>query len=137
MENSMKLTVKAITKNEVFVRNTIAAFCVDSNPSIETIGDIKTAVSEAISNCIIHAYKQKDGEINITAEISDNTLHIEISDNGCGIEDVEKAMNPHFSTEQASERAGIGFTIMDAFMDSLKVVSDKNGTTVSMNKKLA
>ena len=90
MENYMELKVKAIASNEVFVRNSVAAFCTENNPSVETIGDIKTAVSEAVSNCIVHAYKSSgEGEITVKAWIEDGSVHIDVSDNGCGIEDVD------------------------------------------------
>ena len=135
--NNMELKVKAVAENESFVRNVVASFCANENPSVETIADVKTAVSEAISNCIVHAYKGTMGEIIVKADITEKTLHIEISDNGVGIFDIEKALAPNFTTAEELERAGIGFTIMDTFMDSLKVESDAGGTNVIMTKKLA
>ena len=135
--NNMELKVKAVAENESFVRNVVASFCANENPSVETIADVKTAVSEAISNCIVHAYKGTTGEIIVKADITEKTLHIEISDNGVGIFDIEKALAPNFTTAEELERAGIGFTIMDTFMDSLKVESDAGGTNVIMTKKLA
>ena len=137
MNNNMELKVKAVAENESFVRNVVASFCANENPSVETIADVKTAVSEAISNCIVHAYKGTTGEIIVKADITEKTLHIEISDNGVGIFDIEKALAPNFTTAEELERAGIGFTIMDTFMDSLKVESDAGGTNVIMTKKLA
>lgn len=139
MENYMELKVKAIASNEVFVRNSVAAFCTENNPSVETIGDIKTAVSEAVSNCIVHAYKSSgEGEIMVKAWIEDGNIHIDVSDNGCGIEDVNKALEPYYTTAGEKERAGIGFMIMGAFMDELSVESSLScGTKVSMMKKLA
>ncbi len=138
MENYMELKVLAIAKNEVFVRNTVAAFCSEVNPSIDVIADVKTAVSEAISNCIVHAYKNGEGDIYIRANIIDGKLHIEITDNGCGINDINKAMEPYYTTEGECERAGIGFTIMNAFMDDLSVENViGGGVKVNMSKKLA
>ena len=137
MNNNMELKVKAIAENESFVRNVVASFCANENPSVETIADVKTAVSEAISNCLVHAYKGTTGEIIVKADITEKMLHIEISDNGVGIFDIEKALTPNFTTAEELERAGIGFTIMDTFMDSLKVESDAGGTNVIMTKKLA
>ena len=137
MNNNMELKVKAVAENESFVRNVVASFCANENPSVETIADVKTAVSEAISNCIVHAYKGTTGEIIVKADITEKTLHIEISDSGVGIFDIEKALAPNFTTAEELERAGIGFTIMDTFMDSLKVESDAGGTKVIMTKKLA
>ena len=137
MNNNMELKVKAVAENESFVRNVVASFCANENPSVETIADVKTAVSEAISNCIVHAYKGTTGEIIVKADITEKTLHIEISDSGVGIFDIEKALAPNFTTAEELERAGIGFTIMDTFMDSLKVESSTGGTNVIMTKKLA
>ena len=137
MNNNMELKVKAVAENESFVRNVVASFCANENPSVETIADVKTAVSEAISNCIVHAYKGTTGEIIVKADITEKTLHIEISDSGVGIFDIEKALTPNFTTAEDLERAGIGFTIMDTFMDSLKVESGTGGTNVIMTKKLA
>ena len=137
MNNNMELKVKAVAENESFVRNVVASFCANENPSVETIADVKTAVSEAISNCIVHAYKGTTGEIIVKADITEKTLHIEISDRGVGIFDIEKALSPNFTTAEELERAGIGFAIMDTFMDSLKVESGTGGTNVIMTKKLA
>ena len=138
MENYMELKINAIAENEAFVRNTVAAFAAACDPSVETLGEIKTAVSEAISNCIVHAYKNQGGEIVVFASLKGNDLHIGISDEGVGIPDIEKARQAYYTTESQSERAGIGFTIMEAFMDKLDVVSnEKGGISVYMDKKLA
>lgn len=135
--NYMELKVSAIAENEAFVRNTIAAFCTPLNPSVVVLGDIKTAVSEAVSNCVIHAYKRQGGEITVNAEIEGERLHICITDHGCGIADIEKAKLPRFSTEPDGERAGIGFTIMEAFMDDMSVKNNPSGgVSVDMYKKL-
>ena len=138
MDNFMELKVNAVAENEAFVRNTVAAFCASADPSAEMIGDIKTAVSEAISNCIVHAYKNKGGNATVRAALSDGWVHIEITDCGGGITDIAKAREAYFTTDEAGERAGIGFTIMEAFMDRLKVENnDKGGLSVFMDKKLA
>ena len=138
MDNFMELKVNAVAENEAFVRNTVAAFCAEADPSAEMIGVIKTAVSEAISNCIVHAYKNKGGVAVIKATLSDGAVHIEITDNGGGIADIEKAREAYFTTDAAGERAGIGFTIMEAFMDELRVENNAaGGLSVFMDKKLA
>lgn len=138
MKNYMELKVNAVAENEAFVRNTVAAFCASSNPSIETIGDVKTAVSEAVSNCIVHAYANKGGDIRVKAELNDGSVFIEIEDSGKGIADIRQAMETYFTTESESERAGIGFTIMGTFMDKLEVKNnDLGGLSVFMSKKLA
>lgn len=138
MENFMELKVNAMPENEAFVRNAVAAFCTPVDPSVETIGDIKTAVSEAVSNCIVHAYKNKGGVICVKAKLRDKSLHIEIVDNGNGITDIPKALETYYTTDCDGERAGIGFTIMETFMDKLIVVNNaEGGLSVSMEKKLA
>lgn len=138
MENFMELKVKALPENEAFVRNTVAAFCTPADPSAEMLGDVKTAVSEAVSNCIVHAYGNKGGLIRVKASLSESTLHIEIIDNGGGITDIKKAREAYYTTDSAGERAGIGFTIMEAFMDGVEVVNnDEGGLSVFMEKKLA
>ena len=109
MDNFMELKVNAVAENEAFVRNTVAAFCAEADPSAEMIGDIKTAVSEAISNCIVHAYKNKGGVAVIKATLSGGAVHIEITDNGGGIADIEKAREAYFTTDAAGERGGKGF----------------------------
>lgn len=138
MDNYMELKVNAVIENEAFVRNTVAAFAASCDASIEVLGDIKTAVSEAISNCIVHAYKNRGGEIVVKATLSDNQLHIGIIDGGVGIPDIKKAREAYYTTATSGERAGIGFTVMEAFMDKLDVVgNEKGGISVFMDKKLA
>jgi len=134
MKNYMKLIVNSAPFAEALTRSTVAAFCAPLNPTIDQISDIKTAVSEAVTNCIVHGYDGKEGEIYIEADIVDGVLHITITDYGVGIEDIEKAKEPFFSTKVSEERTGMGFTVMESFMDSLEVLSDKNGTTVKMSK---
>lgn len=138
MRNTMFLKVPALSKNEAFVRNTIAAFCVDLNPTIDQLDDIKTAVSEAITNCVVHAYGEEKGDIDIFVEIVNSNVHIRITDFGKGITDISKATTQYFSTDESGERAGIGFTVMQSFMDEMTVENNKDGkgVTVSMRKNL-
>lgn len=133
--NEMKLTLTSRSSNESFARVAVAAFAAQLDPTVEEIGDIKTAVSEAVTNCIVHAYKETLGPIYITVGIFENRkVRIKIRDVGCGIEDVEKAMEPLFTTG-GEERAGLGFAVMESFTDNLKVRSRKDkGTTVTMEK---
>ncbi len=134
-----KFTIKFPSKsnNESFARTVVSAFAAQLDPTIEEISDIKTAVSEAVTNCIVHAYKNTVGEIYITCEQFDSGLvRIKIRDKGCGIEDVKKAMEPLYSSGDG-ERAGLGFSVMESFMDGLRVSSRLgHGTTVTMKKIL-
>ena len=137
MNNNMSLKFDAISQNERFARSAVAAFCVENNPSLETINDIRTAVSEAVTNCIVHAYGKEKGEILIEANINNNLLTIKISDYGKGIVNVDEALQDFYTTRVEEERSGLGFTIMDTFMDSLKVESVVgSGTTVILTKNL-
>ena len=133
--NEMKLTLTSRSSIESFARVAVAAFAAQLDPTVEEIGDIKTAVSEAVTNCIVHAYKETLGPIYITVGIFENRkVRIKIRDVGCGIEDVERAMEPLFTTG-GEERAGLGFAVMESFTDNLKVRSRKDkGTTVTMEK---
>lgn len=134
MKNYFKIQLPAIGENEAFARNLISSFVLTLSPTIEEINDLKTAISEAVTNCVVHAYEKKDGIINISAELNENTLSVTISDFGKGIQDVEKAKMPMYSSG-GDERSGMGFTIMETFMDSLEVTSTLGkGTTVSMSK---
>ena len=128
----------AKSANEGFARACVAAFAAQLDPTIEEINDIKTAVSEAVTNCIVHAYKEKIGKIYITAELTaDNVITVKIRDTGCGIDNVEKAMEPLYTTV-GGERAGLGFAVMQSFMDAVKVRSVVGkGTTVRMRKKIS
>ena len=140
MENYMKLSLLAIGENECFARNAVAAFALYLNPTLSELSDIKTAVSEAVTNCIVHAYeKDAQGEIVIEckAEKENNLLHISVADNGLGIEDVEKAVLPFYTTLENDERSGMGFTIMQTFMSEFLLKSEKGkGTVVEMSKKI-
>lgn len=140
MTNKMNLKMLAISKNESFARNVVAGFCVEANPTIEIINDVKTAVSEAVTNSIVHAYTGIDGEnyITINCMIVDKMLIIEISDKGIGIDNVDEALSDFYTSKPDEERSGLGFTIMRSFMDSLEVQSVPDvGTTIKMTKKLA
>lgn len=136
--NEMKITFLSKSANESFARTAVSAFAAQLDPTVEEITDIKTAVSEAVTNCIVHGYGNQVGKINLKARIlEDAVLEITISDRGKGIEDVAAAMTPLYTTCTTGERAGMGFTIMETFMDKLKVTSKVGkGTTVKLKKKL-
>lgn len=133
--NKMELKFLSKSQNESFARTVVAAFAAQLDPTIEEIADIKTAVSEAVTNCIIHGYENKIDYIILKAEIEGNKLIVEVIDNGVGIEDVEKAMEPLYTTKPDEDRSGMGFTVMQTFMDELEVESEKGkGTRVKMVK---
>ena len=140
--NEMKLRLPAISINESVCRSTISAFLAALDPTVEELGDIRLAVSEAVTNCIVHAYKDlpsgEAGNIYISVRLyNTREVSIEISDNGCGIENVEEAMKPMFTTGDGSERCGMGFLVMESFTDLLSVKSKLGkGTTVLMRKFL-
>ena len=138
VNNKFSMTFLSRSSNESFSRACISAFALQLDPTLEEINDIKTAVSEAVTNCIVHAYKNKLGTIYITAElIEPNTVKIKIREKGCGIENVEKAMEPLYTTV-GGERAGLGFAVMQSFMDKMSVRSSVGkGTTVTMYKKIS
>lgn len=138
IKNKFKMTLSARSSNESFARACVSAFAAQLDPTLEEINDIKTAVSEAVTNCIVHAYKEKIGDIYITAELlEDNSIRIKIRDKGCGIENIEKAMEPLYTTV-GGERAGLGFAVMQSFMDCIKVNSKLGkGTTVTLIKKIS
>lgn len=136
--NKFSMNFMSRSANEGFARASIAAFAAQTDPTLEEINDIKTAVSEAVTNCIVHAYPEGIGKIYITADITaDRVLRIKIRDTGCGIENVDKAMEPLFTTV-GGERAGLGFAVMQSFMDSIRVSSKPaKGTTVFMTKRIS
>ncbi len=143
MKNYMKLEIAAIGENEGFARSAVAAFALSLNPSLTELSDIKTAVSEAVTNCIVHAYNGGSTQQKIYIECSTDTneargtLHIRITDQGCGIEDVDRALTPFFTTLADEERSGMGFTIMQTFMNDFSVSSERGkGTQVRMSKKI-
>lgn len=135
--NEFKMTVDSRSINESFARVVVSAFVSPLDPTLEELADLKTAVSEAVTNCIVHAYKNTYGKIYITGVISDNnSIKLTIRDRGCGIDDIDKAMTPLFTTGEG-DRAGLGFTVMESFCDTVRVRSkiDK-GTTVILTKKI-
>lgn len=133
--NEMQVEFDGIGENEGFARVVVAAFVSQLNPTLEELGDIKVAVSEAVTNAIIHGYEKTRGKVRIHAKLQENRLIIQIMDSGKGIDDVEKAMEPLFTTKPEEERSGMGFSFMEAFMDELKVESRPGeGTTVTMVK---
>ena len=135
--NEMKLTIKAISINEGFARSTVSAFCVGANLSLDELTEIKTAVSEAVTNCVVHAYPNKDGDIKICAKITPNKIYISVSDEGVGIDNLEKAIEPFYTTKPEEERSGMGFTVMESFMDKVELKRNKkNGVTVYMEKNI-
>lgn len=137
MRNEMEITFDALSSNEGFARVAVVSFIANLNPTLEEISDIKTGVSEAVTNSIIHAYDNNQGKVTIKCMQENYVLHITIVDYGKGIEDVEKAMEPLFTTSQDLERSGMGFSFMEAFMDDLEVESTPGkGTTVRMIKKI-
>lgn len=140
--NDMKLRLPAISVNEAVSRSVISAFVAELNPTVEELGDLRCAVSEAVTNCIVHAYRglpsDEVGYIYISVRLYDNReVSVEISDNGCGIEDLDLARTPSFTTGEYGERCGMGFLVMESFTDSLSVKSRPGrGTTVLMRKIL-
>lgn len=137
LQNQMTMTFFSRSENEAFARNAVAAFALPLSPTVEEIGDIKTAVSEAVTNCIVHAYHSRGGEIKVACGYQGDVLTIEVSDQGAGIDDISLAMQPFYTTGAENERSGMGFTIMKTFTDGLSVRSEKGkGTTVTMQKKI-
>ena len=138
VNNKFTMNLLAKSANESFARACIASFAAQLDPTLEEIGDIKTAVSEAVTNCIVHAYKEKIGKIYISGELlENNVIRIKIRDTGCGIENIEKAMEPLYTTV-GGERAGLGFAVMQSFMDSVRVRSSVGkGTSIVMTKKIS
>jgi len=136
--NEMKLTIKALSINEGFARSTVSAFCVNANLSLDELTEIKTAVSEAVTNCVVHAYpNNNDGEIKICAKITSDKIYISVSDDGVGIDNLERAKEPFFTTKADEERSGMGFTVMESFMDKVELKRNKkNGVTVYMEKNI-
>lgn len=135
--NEMKMVIDSKSINEGFSRVAVSSFVACLDPNVEELTDIKTAVSEAVTNAIVHGYKEKQGKIYITVSLfENNNIRIRIRDKGIGIEDVEKAMEPLFTTA-GSERAGLGFAVMESFMDKVRVTSQVGkGTTVTMDKRI-
>ena len=136
-KNEMMLTFDSRSSNESFARVAVAAFTTQLNPTLEEVADIKTAVSEAITNAIIHGYEQRVEKVKIHCSIENQLFTVEISDRGKGIANVEKAMEPMFTTKPEDDRSGMGFSFMEAFMDTVEVESKVGeGTSVKMTKTI-
>ncbi len=136
--NELKVSFPSLSENESLARLMVSGFVSGLNPMLDELSDVKTAVSEAVTNCIVHGYRNTVGTIKMHLRILEgNELYIRISDKGCGIENIERAMEPLFTSAPDEDRAGLGFTVMESFMDKLSVRSKNgNGTTVTMRKKL-
>ena len=135
IHNFMKLEISAISVNESFARVTVAAFAAQLDPTVDEITELKTAVSEAVTNSVIHGYDCNGGVVTISAELFDNGITVTVEDNGLGIDDVTKARTPLFTTKPAEGRSGMGFTVMEMFMDTVEVTSQAGaGTKVCMTK---
>jgi stage II sporulation protein AB (anti-sigma F factor) len=137
--NDMKLRLPAISVNEAVARSVVSAFCAELDPSVEELGDLRCAVSEAVTNCIVHAYKKNVGKITLTLRICENRVFkMTVADKGCGIADVKEARKPLFTTLPDEDRCGMGFSIMESFSDKLEVKSKLGkGTRVTLTKKLS
>lgn len=136
-DNKFSMSLDAKHINEGFARSMVATFCVQLNASISEINDIKTAVSEAVTNSIVHGYNGNDGEILIFVGLRKNVAYIKISDKGIGIKDITKARQPFYTTKSSQERSGMGFTLMESFMDTLNVYNNADGgVTVEMSKEI-
>lgn len=138
VENEMRLMMPSLSVNEGMARSAVAAFCAQLNPTAVELADLKCAVSEAVTNCIVHAYRDTVGEISISVKLCEGRMIlIEIRDKGCGIDDVRRAREPLFTTDAQGERSGMGFTVMESFCDGVRVVSRPGkGTTVTLLKRL-
>lgn len=141
MNNYMKMRLPAISVNESYARSVVAAFAYPLSPTVEELSDIKTAVSEAVTNCVVHAYNANhalsEREILLEVELVENVITVSVTDFGVGIPDVERAKTPFYTTKKQDERTGMGFSVMESFMDTLLVRSTVGaGTTVTMSKKI-
>ena len=134
-QNSMRLEFPSKSQNESFARVVVAAFASQLDPTIEEISDIKTAVSEAVTNAIIHGYENRNGKVVIECKIEGNKIEVIVEDEGVGIEDINRAIEPFYTSRPELERSGMGFTVMETFMDELQIISEINkGTKVRMMK---
>lgn len=137
INNKIRLEFLSLSQNESFARSVVSCFALQLNPSVSQIADIKTAVSEAVTNAIVHGYPNGVGEVVIEAELSQGKIHINVFDDGVGIENLTEALEPFYTTKPDDERSGMGFTIMKSFMDEVKVISEKGkGTKIYMSKNL-
>ena len=133
--NEMEIRFDSRSANEGFARVAVASFMTQLNPTVEEVADVKTAVSEAVTNAIIHGYDSEHEKVSIRCRIEDNVLSVEVSDRGCGIKDIEEAMQPMYTSKPEQDRSGMGFAFMEAFMDSVEVESEPGkGTRVKMKK---
>lgn len=128
VDNHIEITLFAISKNEKLARNVVASCLIELNPSVEELSDIKTAVSEAVTNSVVHGYLNKGGKITIDVKIKGYLVYIKIADNGVGIKNIEEARQPFFTTGNMGERSGMGFTVMETFMDEVNVSNQENGS---------
>ena len=136
--NYMEVKFKAVSENESFARTCVASFCLQLSPNINELNDIKTAVSEAVTNAVVHAYPNKIGDITVRAEIYGNLVTVIVSDEGVGIEDFSKAREPFYTTKPEEERSGMGFAIMESFMDNLVLRKNNGkGLCVVLTKKIS
>lgn len=136
-KNEMQISFDARSVNEGFARVAVAAFLTEANPTLDEISDIKTAVSEAVTNAIIHGYESPDEKVELSCRLEGKDVEIIVRDHGCGIPDVEKAKEPFYTTKPQLERSGMGFAFMEAFMDRVEVISSVGkGTTIIMQKKI-
>ena len=137
-ENTMKCEFPSLSRNEALARSLISSFLIQLDPTVSELADIKCAVSEAVTNCIVHGYRNTVGNIILSvSSYGDRTVKIEIKDRGCGIENIDKAMEPLYTTDPDGERSGMGFTVMESFCDRVRVISKKGkGTKVTLIKKL-
>ena len=134
--NEMTVKFKAISINEAFARSLVAAFCVQANPTLDEITDIKTAVSEAVTNSVVHAYPAGNGDVTINVKLYENGALISVSDTGVGITNFEKAKEPFYTTKPDEERSGMGFTVMETFMNSVELSKNgRGGVKIQMFKK--
>lgn len=137
MNNYLKAEFSSNSINESLARIIVSGFIIPLNPTIETLSDVKTAVSEAVTNSIIHAYGEKEGSVIMELTLKEREVTIKVCDNGIGISDIKQAREPLFTSKPECERSGMGFTVMESFMDSLHIISEQGqGTTVIMTKKL-
>lgn len=137
--NEIKFSMPSLSVNESAARAAVSSFIIQADPTVEELADIRTAVSEAVTNCIVHGYRNTLGRIEITVRLMPNReIYIKVKDNGCGIPDIKQAMEPLFTTAPEEERSGLGFSVMESFMDRLSVTSKVGkGTTVTMRKRLS
>ena len=138
-ENTLKVSFESLSRNEALARSLASAFMTQLDPTVSELADMKCAVSEAVTNCTVHAYKNTVGTVYMTMKAySDRSVRIEIRDKGCGIDNIEEAMQPLFTTDPDGERSGMGFTVMENFTDSVRVISRRGkGTKVTLTKKLS